>query len=72
MANKTGKGKLFWHSPLGLFLVAVASFGLAFLVFLRASDTGSLQQYAIMFILIFFGLNRLVRVIRVGGRIVSE
>lgn len=59
------KNKVFWHKPLGLFLIAAVSFGLAFLVFLRASDTGSLQQYAIMFAFIFFAINRLVRCARV-------
>lgn len=62
------KIKKFLHSALGLFLTGVFDFGLAFLVFLRASDTGSLQQYGIMFLLIFLGLNRFVRVIRVLRR----
>lgn len=59
------KTKQFLHTPLGLFLVGVLSLGLAYLVFLRAVDTGSLQQYFVMLLLIFFGLNRFVRVIRV-------
>lgn len=59
------KNKLFWHKPVGLLLAAILSFGLAFLVFLRATDTGSLQQYAIMFVLVFFGLDRLIRIFRV-------
>lgn len=57
--------KHFFHTSLGLFLWGIVSLGLSFLVFLRASDTGSLQQYAIMFALIFFGLNRFIRVVRV-------
>ena len=59
------KSKQFLRTPLGLLLVGMVSLGLAFLVFLRASDTGSLQQYAILFALIFFGINRFIRVVRV-------
>jgi uncharacterized membrane protein len=54
------------HTKLGLLVSSIALFGLAYLVFLRASDTGSLQQYFIMFVVIFLGFNRLVRLARVA------
>ena len=54
------------HTKIGLLLSSIALFGLAFLVFLRASDTGSLQQYFVMFVVLFLGLNRLVRLARVA------
>ncbi len=59
------RSKQLLHTSLGLFLTGVASLGLAFLMFLRASDTGSLQQYFILIIFVFFGFNRFIRVIRV-------
>ncbi len=54
------------HTKLGLLVSSIVLFGLAYLVFLRASDTGSLQQYFIMFVVIFLGFNRLVRLARVA------
>lgn len=35
----------------------------AWLMFLRASDTGSLQQYAMLIALTLYGLNRLFRAV---------
>ena len=33
-------------------------------MFLRASDTGSLQQYGLMFLLIGLGFNRLISAVK--------
>ena len=44
----------------GRAVLGVVAFVAAWLVFLRASDTGSLQQYAILIALVFFGINRLI------------
>lgn len=41
--------------------IGVISIIASYLVFLRAADTGSLQQYAILLVLLFFGLNRLYK-----------
>lgn len=43
--------------------LGVASFVAAWLMFIRAVDTGSLQQYAILIVLVCYGLNRLFRAV---------
>lgn len=54
----------FLKSRIGLLITAILTFGISWLVFLRATDTGSLQQYAIIIALVFFGLNRIYRAIK--------
>ena len=46
------------------FGLGVLGFVAAWLVFLRASDTGSLQQYGILTLCIIFGLVQLSKAIR--------
>jgi hypothetical protein len=48
----------FFKTRTGLFLTGLVSFVGVWLVFLRASDTGSLQQYGILILLLIFGINR--------------
>ena len=50
---------------LGLALLALAG---AYLLALRALDTGSLQQYFLTLVLLGFGLNRLARATRPGRK----
>lgn len=50
----------FFKSRLGLVLTGVLCFVGVWLVFLRASDTGSLQQYGILILLVIFGINRFI------------
>jgi hypothetical protein len=54
------KSNHFLKSRNGLVITGIVALTLAWLVWLRASDTGSLQQYGILIILVFFGINRLV------------
>lgn len=56
--------KQFLKSRTGLVATGVVALGLAWLVWLRASDTGSLQQYGILIVLVFFGLNRFYKAAR--------
>lgn len=49
----------FIHTRSGRAISSMACFVGAWLVFLRASHTGSLQQYGILFVCIYFGFNRL-------------
>jgi ABC-type spermidine/putrescine transport system permease subunit I len=44
-------------------LSAVVSLVLAFALSLHAIDTGSLQQYLIVIILIAFAINRIIRIV---------
>ena len=65
MAKNSFELKRMFHTKIGLLLSAVLFFGLSYLVFLRASDTGSLQQYFALIVIVFLGLNRLIRLARV-------
>ena len=56
--------KHFLQSRVGLIIVGLLCFIGSWLVFLRASDTGSLQQYGILIVLIIVGLNRLYKAVR--------
>lgn len=58
------KNKKFLTSRSGLALTAIVVFGVAWLVWLRASHTGSLQQYGILIVLVILGLNRLIKAAR--------
>lgn len=56
------------HDPKTLFVLAIASLGLAYIVVSRAIDTGSLLQYLIFFLLVIYsfrfahrGMNSLIR-----------
>lgn len=53
----------FFKSRVGLILTGVVCFFGVWLVFLRASDTGSLQQYGILIVLLIFGINRFLTAI---------
>ena len=53
----------FWKTRRGLALLGAISLGIAYLVWLRASDTGSLQQYSLLIVLVIFGGNRLVHAV---------
>jgi hypothetical protein len=59
------KSKHFLKTRQGLAITGVVSLGLAWLVWLRASDTGSLQQYALLIVLVIFGINRLAKAIKI-------
>ena len=64
MANNKQQLKDLHDSRNGkLVLGAVALFA-AWLMFLRASDTGSLQQYGLMLLLIGVGFNRLISAVK--------
>lgn len=56
--------KHFLQSRVGLIIISLLCFVGSWLVFLRASDTGSLQQYGILIVLIIVGLNRLYKAVR--------
>ena len=45
-------------------ILSVALLLLAYLMGSRALDTGSLQQYSLTFILLGFGVNRIIKTIR--------
>lgn len=57
MAKSNG----FLYSRKGLALCGVLAFIAAWFMFIRAVDTGSLQQYGLLIVLVVFGINRLVR-----------
>lgn len=59
---KTTKGN-FFKSRTGRVLTGILCFIGVWLVFLRASDTGSLQQYGILILLAIFGVNRFISAI---------
>jgi hypothetical protein len=48
-------------------LLALAALGLAYVVGSRAIDTGSLQQYALTFVLIIFAIIRVGNGLRKGA-----
>lgn len=54
----------FFRSRKGKALLGVVSLALAYLMFIRATDTGSWQQYGMLLALLIFGVNRLVKAIR--------
>ncbi|MEI6480920.1 MAG: hypothetical protein WCO19_01305 [Candidatus Saccharibacteria bacterium] len=54
----------FFASRLGKLIIGVLCIVGAFLMFLRASDTGSLQQYGLMFLLIGLGFNRMISAVK--------
>lgn len=62
--TKATKKPNFLKTRIGFFITAVLTFVAVWLVFLRASHTGSLQQYAVMLVFIYFGFDRLFRTIR--------
>lgn len=59
------KNNQFLHSRGGLVLLGLLSLAVMWLLGLRATDTGSLQQYAGVIALLIFGVNRLVKAVRV-------
>ncbi len=55
--------RLRWYNKSSSALLAIVSVALAYVVGLRAIDTGSLQQYFIGIILIAFAINRIARIV---------
>lgn len=56
--------RLTWYNKSSIAtLTAVVGLVLAFAVSLRAIDTGSLQQYLIVIILVSFAINRIIRAV---------
>lgn len=49
-----------------LALIGLASILVSYLIFLRATHTGSLQQYGLLLIFLFYGINRLFRVLAIS------
>jgi ABC-type spermidine/putrescine transport system permease subunit I len=55
--------RLTWYNKSSIaVLIVVVSLVLAYAVSLRAIDTGSLQQYLIVIILVGFAINRIARI----------
>ena len=57
------KNKDFLKTRRAAAVLAAGSLVAAWFLFIRAVDTGSLQQYAMLIILVVFGINRLVRAV---------
>jgi hypothetical protein len=55
------KSKAFLKTRQGHTVLGLLSLVAAWLIFIRAVDTGSLQQYALLIVLLVFGINRLFR-----------
>lgn len=53
-----------YRSRAGALVLGVAALTAAYLVGIHSLDTGSWQQYGMTFVLLVFGLNRLIRSIR--------
>jgi hypothetical protein len=53
----------FWKTRGQQLLASVISFFLAWLLFLRATDTGSLWQWGLVILLICLAINRLFRAV---------
>jgi hypothetical protein len=62
-ARKKSVATPFFHTRRGMALLGVVGLVAAYLVGLRATDTGSLQQYGLIIVLLIFAGNRLVRAI---------
>ena len=57
------KGKEFLQTRYSAAGLGIISFIAAWFMFIRAVDTGSLQQYFILIVLLSFGVNRLFRAV---------
>lgn len=56
--------RLAWYNKSSIaVLIAIVSLVLAYAMSLRAIDTGSLQQYLIVVILVGFAINRIARIV---------
>lgn len=55
------KTKGFLKTRKGLLLSGLLAFVVGWFVFIRAVDTGSLQQYGLLILLIVIGINRLLK-----------
>ena len=64
VAKATQSHNDFLNSRKGKVLLGVVSLALAYLMFIRATDTGSWQQYGMLLVLLIFGVNRLFAAIR--------
>ncbi len=58
------KSNEFLRTRGGLALTGLISLVVAWLLFLRATDTGSLQQYGLLLLALGFGLNRIIAAFR--------
>ena len=63
MAKSKQQLKELHDSRNGKLVLGAVALVAAWLMFLRATDTGSLQQYAMLIALVFYGINRLVRAV---------
>lgn len=52
------KSNQFFKTRGGLALTGLVSLAIAWLLFLRATDTGSLQQYGLLIVALIVSLNR--------------
>ena len=57
MAKSSG----FLKTRKGLVVSGLLAFVVGWFMFLKAVDTGSLQQYGLLIVLIVFGVNRLLK-----------
>lgn len=63
MAKNSNRNE-FLQSRIGNAILGIICFAAAFLLFLRATDTGSLQQYGLLFLFIGLGINRLISTVK--------
>jgi len=62
---ESGSLKTVWYSRRGsAVILGLLSLMLIYPIVLRALDTGSLQQYFLALVLLIFGINRLVYVVK--------
>jgi uncharacterized membrane protein HdeD (DUF308 family) len=58
---KASKQPKFWHSRWGMLVIGVVALAMSYLLASKAIDTGSLQQYAMTFILLGLAIWFLIR-----------
>ena len=58
---KSNQTHTWYESRLGALILVIAALTAAYAMGSHALDTGSWQQYGLMFVLLVFGLNRLFR-----------
>jgi hypothetical protein len=61
---KTSNQSGFWHGRWGALVIGVLALAASYLLASRAIETGSLQQYALMFVLFGFAIWFLVKGIK--------
>lgn len=50
----------------GLLITGGVSLVIVWLLFLRATDTGSLQQYGLLIVFLIFAINRFIKALQAG------